>query len=130
MGVTTKKLKSYDIDIDSVNGDFSLHATVTGIEKPELLTLDNPNYNEVIEQHSHLQGVCMDDTDEKALLPVHIILGANDFAKIRTGERLCVGSHGDPVAEHTSFGCTLMSPGVNSGMFQALLAVSSSTDFD
>ena len=79
-------MKSYDIDIDSVNGDFSLHATVTGIEKAELLTRENPHYNEVIEQHSHLQGVCMDDTDEKAQLPVHIILGAYDFAKIRTGD--------------------------------------------
>ena len=34
----------------------------------------------------------MDDDDGKDQLPVHLILGANDFAKIRTGERLCVGN--------------------------------------
>ena len=60
IGVTTKKLKTYDVDIHSVNGAFSLHATVTEIAKPELLTLDNPHYDEVIGQHSHLQGVSMD----------------------------------------------------------------------
>ena len=92
--------------------------------------LDNPHYDKVIELHSYLQGVCMDDTDEKAQLPVHIILGANDFARIRTGECLRVGQHGDPVAEHTSFGWTLMSPGPNSGMSQAYLAVNTSTDFE
>ena len=130
MGTTTKRLKTYDVDINSVNGDFSVHAAVTEIAKPELLTLDNPHYDKVIEQHSYLQGVCMDDTDEKAQLPVHIILGANDFARIRTGECLRVGQHGDPVAEHTSFGWTLMSPGANSGMSQAYLAVNTSTDFE
>ncbi len=127
MGTTTKRLKTYDVHINSVNGDFSLHATVTEIAKPEILTLDNPHYDKVIEQHSYLQGVCMDDTDEKAQLPVHIILGANDFARIRTGE--CLRVHGDPVAEHTSIGWTLMSPEANSGMSQAYLAVNTSTDF-
>ena len=31
----------------------------------------------MIEQHSHIQGVRMDDADQKSQLPVHIILGAN-----------------------------------------------------
>ena len=68
--------------------------------------------DEAIEQHSHLQRIIMDDTDEKSQLLVHLILRANDFAKIRTGERLRVGRHSDPVAEHTGFGWTLMSLGV------------------
>ncbi|CAB3982951.1 Hypothetical predicted protein [Paramuricea clavata] len=75
MGVTTKKLKTYDVDIHLVNGDFSIHAMVTNIAKPDLLTLDNPHYDEVIEQHSHLQSVSMDDTD-KAQLPVHNSIGS------------------------------------------------------
>ena len=120
MGVRTKKLRIYDIGINSLDSEFSLPATVTEIEKPELLVLDNPHYHEVIERHSYLQGVRMDDTDQKSQLPLHIILGANDFAKIRTGERLCVGCHGDPVAEYTSFGWTLMSPGINSGCLKPI----------
>ena len=53
----------------------------------------------------------MDDDDEKSQLPVHLILGANDFAKIRSGEQLRVDRRGDPVAEFVRFGWALMSPG-------------------
>ena len=58
------------------------------------MVLENPGYEQVIEANPHLQGVRMDDDDTKKMLPVHIILGANDFAKIRTGERLRVGRRG------------------------------------
>jgi len=56
----------------------------------------------------------------KQMLPVHIILGANDFAKISTGERLRVGRLGDPAAEFTRFGWTIMSPGADSELSPAL----------
>ena len=71
----------------------------------------------------------MEDDDTKKMLPVHIILGANDFAKIRTGERLRVGRRGDPVAEFIRFGWTVMSPGADSGLSPALLAVKSNADY-
>ena len=74
---------------------------VTKVNKKELLILENLRYNQLIEGSSHLKGVRMDDVDEKAKLPVHLILSANEFAKIRTGERLRVGRRGDPVAEYT-----------------------------
>ena len=45
-----------------------------------------------------------DDEDDERVLLFHLILGANDFARIRTGERLRVGRRGDPVAEFTRFG--------------------------
>ena len=68
----------------------------------------------------------MDDSDTKARLPVHVIIGANDFAKIRTSDRLRVGRKGDPVAERTRFGWTIMSPGTDLG--NAYLAVNSTVD--
>ena len=40
----------------------------------------------VLAKHPHLRGVHMDGDGEKAQLPVHLILGANDFIKIHTGE--------------------------------------------
>ena len=63
-GAGSKNKEIYDVDVNSLNGEFSLPATVTETEKPWLLVLDNPHYGEVIEQLSYLQGgVCMDDTD-------------------------------------------------------------------
>lgn len=60
---------------------------VTKVDKWELLSLENPNYKEVLAKYSHLRGVYIDDDDDKRVLPVHLILGANDFAR-RTEERL------------------------------------------
>ena len=48
-----------------------------------LLTLPNPKYNEIINKTNCLGGIQMYDTDTKNLLPIHILLGASDFAKIK-----------------------------------------------
>ena len=44
-------------------------------EKGELLMLDNPNYQVLINFHSHLGGVEMEDKDSRPYLPIHLILG-------------------------------------------------------
>ena len=50
-----------------------------------LLTLPNPKHNEIINRYNHLDGIQMHDNDTKNLLPIHIILGTSDFAKIKMG---------------------------------------------
>ena len=130
MGVTTKKMQVYDVLMQSVMSQFQHEVNVTEIEKRELLTLENPHYRQVINQNPHLRGVIMDDDDSKSLLPVHIVLRANDFPKIRTGERLRVGQRGEPVAEATQLGWTLMSPGVETVLSQAYLSVNTTADYE
>ena len=71
----------------------------------------------------------MDDYDDKELLPVHIILGANEYAKIRANENLRVGQTGEPVAKHTKLGWSLMSPGEDDKRALGCLAVNSTTDY-
>lgn len=46
----------------------------------------------------------MDDKDTKQELPIHVILGASEYAKLKTNTVPRVGQPGDPVAELTSFG--------------------------
>ena len=87
-GITTRTMQVFGVVISSVEGDFKLEVDITKVNKRELLVLENPRYKQILEANPHLNGVRMDDDDEKERLPVHIILGANDFAKIRTGERL------------------------------------------
>ena len=72
----------------------------------------------------------MDDVDEKAKLHVHLILGANEFAKIRTGERLRVGRRGDPVAEYSRFVWTIMSPGADQDLSLFYFVVNSNSDVE
>ena len=81
------------------------------VDRKELLTLENPKCAEIVAQFSHLKGVTTNDNDEKAMLPVHLILGTNEYAKIKTGARPRVGRSGEPVAEYTKFGWTILSPG-------------------
>ncbi len=45
----------------------------------------------------------MDDIDKKHDLLIHVIIGASDFAKIKTQTMLSIGKSGEPV--------TIMSPG-------------------
>ena len=129
-GVTTRKMQVYDASVESLNKDFVLDVSLTKIEKNELLELENPRYKEILTKFHHLDGVYMDDYDEKNTLPVHLILGANEYAKIRTNENLRVGKTGEPVAEHTRFGWTLMSPGEDGVGTLGCLAVNSTTDYD
>ncbi|KAK3748961.1 hypothetical protein QZH41_006847 [Actinostola sp. cb2023] len=114
----------------SFNGEFKLKVNITKVEKRELLTLESLRYKELIEANSHLRGVEMDDDDEKDQLPVHLIIGANDVAKIRTGERLRGGRRGDPVAEFTRFGWTIMSPEADTDLSAAYMAINSTTDYE
>ena len=67
----------------------------------------------------------MDDYNTKSYLPVHVILGAGVFAKIKTGTRPRVGSQGDPVPEHTKLGWFMLSPGEESVTSRVLLTQTS-----
>ena len=102
-GVETRTMQVYDVVMRSVTGDFSLKVNVTKIEKRELSTFDNPRYSDLVKSYPHLRGVKMEDSDTKAHLPVHVIIGA-DFAKMRKSDRLRVGCRGDPVAKRKRFG--------------------------
>ena len=126
-GITTRTLQVLGVVISSVPCDFELEVEVN---KKEWLILENPRYNQLIEGSSHLKGVRMDDVDEKAKLPVHLILGTNEFAKIRTGERLRVGRRRDPITEYIWFGWIIMSPAADQDLSPFYLAVNSNSDFE
>ena len=74
----------------------------------------------------------MDDHGTKDKLPVHIILlGASEFAKLKTEKPPRVGLPGQPVAELTQYGWTIMCPGKESvDVSSMLLAQSSQADFE
>ena len=82
---------------------------VTKVERGTLLSLDNLKYGEVLQKYTHLERVHMDDT--KAELPIHIILRASDYAKIKTENKPKIGRPGESVVGLTQFGWTIMSPG-------------------
>ena len=66
----------------------------------------------------------MDEFQTKAVLPIHVILGASDFTKIKTKEAPRIGKIGDPIAELTKLGGgggIIISPGKESNYSHLLL---------
>ena len=130
LGVTTRQVEICSINIRALNDDFALNVDVTRVDKRELLVMENPRYQQLLELHPHLRGVQMLDHDDKAEVPVHLILGASEFAKIKTGSAPRVGRPGDPVAERTKFGWILLSPGKEVDTNSLLFAQTSHADYE
>ena len=126
----TQKIAVFDVNITSLDEDFSLQASVSKVSKDVLLSLPNPDYDSLTPRFSHLKGIKMDDKDKKSILPVDLILGANEYSKIKTEYKPRIGKLGEPIAELTQFGWTIMSPGSESRLDNVYLTRSSSADYE
>ena len=79
---------------------------------------------------SHLYNVHLEDQSMEDHLSIHIILGVNEYAQIRTGAPLRVGRRGEPVAELICFGWAIMAPAVETDLSAGFLAVDAIQDFE
>lgn len=85
---------------------------MTKVHKTELLTIANPSHSQLIQRYSpHLKGVHLNDDDTKPSLPVYVVLGSGEYAKMKTETKPRINKEDEPVAELTKFGWFVMSPG-------------------
>ena len=91
--------------------------------------INNPHYQQIIESYAHLKGVETTDCDPKPYLPIHLILGASEYTGIKTSELRRIGLLGEPVAEKTKLGWTIMSPGTEIDYTNMLRAQTSHVDY-
>ena len=130
MTSTSQKIEMYKVQVSNIKGVFSIPTTLSKVDKGTLLTIPNPRYVDTIAKYQHLKSVEIDDTDIKPELPIHVILGASEYAKIKTNSAPRVGEPGEPIAEFTSFGWTIMSPGAETNLSSVYLTRSSSSDYE
>ena len=128
VGVVTKRSEIFKVQANYMEEKYVIPLSVMRIDRAELLSVENPNYAVMISKYPHLKGVYMEDTDLKKMLPVHVILGASDYARIKTRESQRTGAMGEPVAEYTHFGWTIMSPGTETDLDSIFLAQTASND--
>ena len=128
-GTSNKAINIYGLQIRSLDGKFSLEAEVNKVDRKEFLTLENPKCTEMVEQFSYLRGVTIQDDSEKPMLPIHLILGTNEYAKIKTCTRPRIGRPGEPAAEYTRLGWTIMSPGKELDLGNMFLTQTSAIDY-
>ena len=130
LGSSTTNVEIYSATLGAVNGSFDMNIELTKVHKPQLLTLDNPNYATLLSKYSHLKGVKIEDNDTRPQIPIHVVLGASEYATIKTSTAQRVGKPGQPVAEKTLLGWTLMSPGREDVGSPLLLTQSALVDYE
>ena len=111
MGVVTKPVEIFKVQISSLKGDFLLETDVTLVNKKQLLSLENPRYQQVLERYDHLKGVKIDD-------------------KIKTETAPLIGAANEPIAEKNKFGWTIISPGKEVDLSPMFLTQTSTVDYD
>ena len=111
MSSKLERLETYETEIQSVDGNFSMQVDLIKVNKSELLSVDNPHYNILVDTYPHLNGVHIHDDDAKPHLPVHVVLGGGEYARIKTESCPRVGKEGEPIADLTKLGWFIMSPG-------------------
>ena len=101
LGAVTKQVEIFQVQVSSTSGDFCLDTEVTKVDKNQLISLENPRSEQCLAKYAHLKGIEMEDKDSKDIMPVHLILGASDYAKIKTETAPRVGALGEPIGEKT-----------------------------
>ena len=74
---TTARVEIFNVKVKAVEGDYTMEVNLTKVHKPQLMHLDNPQYENLLKKYSHLSGVQMIETDSKPQLPVHVVLGTS-----------------------------------------------------
>ena len=105
-----------------------MNINLTKAHKPQLLTLDNPNYPSLLSKYSHLKGVNIDDNNTRPQIPIHVVLGAIKCATIKTSTVQRVGKSGQPAK--MPLGWTVMSLGREHVGSPVLPTQSAFTDYE
>ena len=87
LGAATHEVQLSTLKVHSIKGSEKLSVDVTRVERGELLRINNPHYQTIID----LYAVEMTDHEPKPHLPVHLILWVSDYPATKMSERPRVG---------------------------------------
>ena len=92
MANTVKTFNIYKLEISDDNGTFTLETEITQVDRDVIMTIPNPQYQDVLKKYNHLKRVKIIDKDTKKELPMQISLGASDYSRIKTSTGTRVGN--------------------------------------
>ena len=116
--------------IENLSGNFRLRTEITKVNRGVPLTLTNPWYKDILAEYNHLREVEIDDVDLKKELPVHLILGTSEYARIKTETTPKMGKPAEPIAELTRFERIFMTSGSEPLLTQMFLTQTSKVDYE
>ena len=101
------------------------------VHKPQLMMINNPNFKGLCEKYDHLEGVKVkEDLQNRKQIPVHVVLGASEYVAVKTRMAHKVGNPGQPVAEKTLLGWTMMLSGTEDKEGPLLFTQSTSNEYE
>jgi hypothetical protein len=133
MGSHLTRMETYDVVVQSLDNSFKMYAKLTKVDKNELLSIDNPQYEHVKAKYPHLAQVNLTDNGKKDQVPIHVILSVDDYARIKTNRPPLVGEAGELVAEYTKLlklGWFILSPGNKIDRQTMFLTQTSHVDYE
>lgn len=124
------RLETYQLKIESLDRHYEMEVRTMKVDKAELLSVENLHYSELINDHPHLKGVTVTERDTKSQLPVYVVLGSGEYARIKTKTPPRVGKEYEPIAELAKLGWFIMSPGQEFDRKVMLLTQTSQSDYE
>ena len=124
------RIETYQLTVESIDRQYEMAVKLMKVDKSELLTVDNPNYEGLIDHYPHLKGVTITERDKKSQLPIHIVLGSGEYARIKTKAPPRIGREFEPIAELTKLGWFIMSPGQEFDHNVMLLTQTTQSDYE
>ncbi len=100
------------------------------MNKAELLSVENPHYADLVRGNARLSDVKVANSDTKSQLPVHVIFGSGEYARIKTETKPQVGEEDKPIAELTKMGWFVMIPGTEFDRNTMLYSQTSQSDYE
>ena len=130
MGSSTKSIPVYSVEIRDSDHAFKFQTEISKLWKSVLLGLTNPEYQNLQISYQHLEDIEINGHDKKLELPVHVILGVNDYTRVKTQERQRVWLPGEPIAELAKLGWVILSPEKENNSTNILLTKTSLHDYE
>lgn len=84
--------ETFQVQVGSTSEELCLITEVTKVDENQLVSLENPRYEQSLAKQTHLKGIEMEDKDSKYILPVNLIPGASDYTKTKTETAPPVGA--------------------------------------
>ena len=106
-GDKVRRCAIYNLEVKDLKG--VLQCTTEAVTLSKLTSVRNVRQKILKERYQHLKDLEFSDVSDEEELDVHVIQGLEDLCKLRTG-KMVWGESGEPVAEQTKLGWTLLGP--------------------
>ena len=63
MSSKSARMDFYDTEVCALDGSYQMKVRLAKVEKSELLTINNPQYDKLLRQYNHLRNVDINDRD-------------------------------------------------------------------